>query len=317
MTNFTTIAQVEAAETKDLIAFYNAQNPEKQVKKFADRQTAVKRVSALVEELNAKANVEEPSAADRAVAEEAEYNAQNEQPTDAPAGKWPFGKTAGDLGLTDSRSGDRREPTIEVPVEVKKAAITAAAAALLRKILGSNSEPVSKTGEAPEPESTDLWVTFSSAVENAPQRSAWKALVISGLATHNGLEGEKGAVQITEKGLEAFKSLPEGFGVVADIESRPLSHASNAAGVAASWKDPAVHAARLTRDGVTVTVDGKTTIHKSTREAFRFYRLMDSKHIRFRGILKAAKTATYEEGKKAYVFQIVGTDANTKFDESK
>lgn len=313
MTNFTTVAQIEAAETKDLIAFYNAQNPEKPVKKFADRQTALKRCIALLDE-----DESAKSDPNTKLAEESEkQTAADEQPTDAKPGKWPFSKTAADLGLVDHRAGERRDPTIEVPVEVKKASITAPAAALLRKILGHNSEPVDKNGNEAKPESTDApWVKFVSVIDSATQRSAFKALVIAGLAEHNGIEGERAAVSITEKGLEAFKALPEGFGVASDIEKRPLSHASNAAGVAASWADPAVAAARLTRDGVTVTFEGKTTTHKSTRDAFRFYRLMDSKHIRFRGILKAAKTATYEESKKSYVFNIIGTDENTKFDKA-
>lgn len=308
MTNFTTVAQIEAAETKELIAFYNAHNASKQIKKFADRQTAVKRCIAVLEIVQA----------DKEAGKEVEQDNADEITPQTPEQAeeerkfvWPFGEGK----PVDKRDGDRRNPTIEIPVAVEKAAITEPAAALLRMIIGANGHPLDKNGDEAAPESVDIWTSAPALLNTAAARSAFKALVIAGLAQNNGREGEKMAIQLTDKGVEAFKALPEGYGVKLEAEKRPLSHASNAAGVAASWADPAVHAARLTRDGVTVTVDGKTTTHKSTRDAFRFYRLMDSKHIRFRGILKAARTATYEEGKKSYVFAIIGTDENTKFDK--
>lgn len=312
--NFTTVSEIENAETKDLIAFYNAHNASKQIKKFADRQTAVKRCIAVLEivQSDAKAgeNVskEESKTADDAKVDE---NAPEtpEQAEEERKFVWPFGEGK----PSDQRQGDRRDPAIEVPVVVEKAAITEPAAALLRMIIGANGQPLDKNGDEALPESTDIWASGPALLNTAAARSAFKALVIAGLAQNNGREGEKMAIQLTDKGVEAFKSLPEGFGTTLTLAPRPLSHASNAAGVAASWADPAVHAARLKRDGVTVTVEGKTTTHKSTRDAFRHYRLMDSKHIRFRGILKAAGTATYEEGKKAYVFTIIGVDENTKF----
>ncbi len=89
------------------------------------------------------------------------------------------------------------------------------------------------------------------------------------------------------------------------VTRKPSSGASNAAGVAASWNDPAVAAARLTRDGVQVTIGDDVQTFKSTRDAFRALRLMDSKHIRFRGILKAAGRATYTENGKEYEFAII------------
>lgn len=317
--NFTTIAQVEAAETKDLIAFYNAHNQEKPVKKFSDRQAAVKRCSALVESLTPKSDEEFKDAVNKAVApDEAKepITPEEEQPIDGKPVHWPFGKGKNADDSADHRQGERRDPTVDVAVVVEKTQITAVAAAMLRKIFGG--EIVSKDGNEPIPEvDNGDWIRHSSVIQTEAHRSAFKALVIAGLAEHNGIEGDRAAITVTDKGVEAFKALPDDFGVEADIEKpkRQLSHASNAAGVAASWADPSVAAARLTRDGVTVTVDGKTTTHKSTRDAFRFYRLMDSKHIRFRGQLKAAKAATYEESKKSYLFTIVGTDANTKFDK--
>jgi hypothetical protein len=88
--------------------------------------------------------------------------------------------------------------------------------------------------------------------------------------------------------------------------------ASNSAGVAASWANPEVMAARLTRHGVAVTVSEDKEFHqtadakefKSTRDAFRFFRLPDSKHIRFRMALKAEGTNTFEMGGKYYHFEL-------------
>lgn len=80
------------------------------------------------------------------------------------------------------------------------------------------------------------------------------------------------------------------------------SYASNSAGVAASWNDAEVRAARRTRDGVFVTLNGATTEHKSTREAFRHYRLPDLKHIRFRMKLKESRAETFELNGKKYDF---------------
>lgn len=319
MTNFTTVAQIESAETKDLIAFYNSVVLDKPVKKFADRQTALKRCIALLDEdESAKADLNTKLAAEAGQEKiDESAPATPEQAEEERKHFWPFGegKPADNRKNGDKRHGERREPTIDVPVEVKTAPISEPAAAMLRLIAGANGHPLDKNGDEAEPEAIDIWTSGPALLKTAAARSAWKALVIAGLAQNNGREGEKMAIQLTDKGVEAFKALPDSYGANLSLEPRPLSHASNAAGVAASWSDPAVHAARLKRDGVTVTFEGKTTTHKSTRDAFRFYRLMDSKHIRFRGILKANRTATYEEGKKSYAFAIIGTDENTKFDK--
>jgi hypothetical protein len=90
------------------------------------------------------------------------------------------------------------------------------------------------------------------------------------------------------------------------------SKASNSDGVAASWVDAEVRAARLKRDGVKVEDEtgGLIGLYRSTREAFRANRLPDNKHIRFRLKLKEAhrdkgESATFEHNGKKYVFTIV------------
>lgn len=114
----------------------------------------------------------------------------------------------------------------------------------------------------------------------------------------------------TDADAEYEKSLAKGEAkpaktVTKTVTNKTGGYASNSAGVAASWCDPSVAAARLTRDGVSVTFGSDVRTFKSTREAFRAFRLMDSKHIRFRAILKAAKTATYTENGKDYLFAIL------------
>jgi len=93
----------------------------------------------------------------------------------------------------------------------------------------------------------------------------------------------------------------------APVAVKPKS--ANSLGVAASWADPEVAAARTKRHGVTVTFEGATTDYRSVREAFRHFRLPDSKHIKFRLGLKAAGVATFEwpvKGvAKKYEFKLV------------
>jgi hypothetical protein len=125
------------------------------------------------------------------------------------------------------------------------------------------------------------------------------------------VEGDKKFVwPFAAAGEETKESTAAKAALDAEAEAKPVtrkpsSGASNAAGVAASWCDPEVAKARLTRDGVQVTVGDDVQTFKSTRDAFRALRLMDSKHIRFRGILKAAGRATYTEGGKDYEFAII------------
>lgn len=190
-------ADIEAAETKTLIEFYNEFNADKPVKKFADRATAIKRCTALYVELVEEGQISDANEAKEEVKEE-EQTVTNDSFT------WPF-----------ANKNVKSSPT------------------------GTPSK------------STDA----KAKTESKPKRA--------------------------------------------------ISNASNAAGISASWSDPETAAARLTRNAVTVTVKGKTTEHKSTRAAFRHYRLMDSKHIRFRGILKAAGSAVYTENNVEYTFTIV------------
>lgn len=79
---------------------------------------------------------------------------------------------------------------------------------------------------------------------------------------------------------------------------------SASAGIAASWTDPDVYAARLTRQGTFVTVGKKTHEYNSVRAAFEALGLPISKHIRFRMKLKEAGEMAFQHDGKEYHFQI-------------
>jgi len=75
--------------------------------------------------------------------------------------------------------------------------------------------------------------------------------------------------------------------------------------ISKSWEDPEVAAARATRNGVTVTVNGITNEFGSVRKAFAALGLPDSKHIRFRGKLKAAKEMVFDWAGQSYLFKVI------------
>lgn len=87
-------------------------------------------------------------------------------------------------------------------------------------------------------------------------------------------------------------------------KARANARASNSVGVALSWRNPEVRAARLVRDGVTVTSsdDGLPVTYKSVAEAFRALRLPFEKHIKFRLALKASRLETIKAGEVTYTF---------------
>ena len=230
---FATFAEVQAADTKVLVSFYNEHNAEKPVKKFADRATAEKRVWALAESL--------------LIEEEAPKATAPVLP-----GAWV--------------NKAKAAPVVEKAAEV----------------LPAEGE---ESGDEEEPED-----------DEAANQNGIGALqfIANQLTANRSAEADKKEGKKVAKGDEGAKASP-----------LSKSRASNAAGVAASWADPDVLAARLQRHGVSVKVDGATTEHRSVREAFRAYRLPDSKHIRFRLALKASGKETFEHGGKKYAFTLV------------
>lgn len=222
MKNF---AEIQAATSAELIAFYNTHNAEKPIKKFTNRETAEKRVLALVEDLEA-----------------------------AEAAKKPKQKAA------------------HVPVIIRAPKKEAA------------------TQDAPKTQEVD--------------HSASNALIAQMLAKEAAQLAETEKKPETAPVVETEKKTE----IVAPVNPANWAtkgRASNSAGVAASWADPEVAAARLTRDGVKVTFEGTAKEFKSVNEAFHDYRLPVSKHIRFRLKLKASGKETFEFAGKKYEFEIV------------
>lgn len=127
------------------------------------------------------------------------------------------------------------------------------------------------------------------------------------------LQGVLAAMYNAPKVPDSMANLPatrheisdEEKGGAAPVEKAQKVRASNSEGIAISWANKDVRDARLTRNGVQVEFEGATQQFKSVREAFRHYRLPDSKHIRFRGALKAAKSMDFENNGKTYKFTII------------
>jgi hypothetical protein len=229
-----TIADIKAATTSELVAFWN-EHAESQIKKFSDRKTAEARCIKLLEGLIATGDI--------------------------------------DAGSEKKTEDEDLKAAAESATKAAKAAEAAAESA---KAAAKTVETVVKHHE--EIEKRDAvgasWLREAEAAANAKKAQGGTPKEVS---------------EAAQKASLAHRS------------------ASNAAGVAASWHDPEVRAARQKRDGVTVEVDGKKTSHKSTRDAFRHYRLPDSKHIRFRMRLKESRSEVFEHNGKKYKFTM-GSD---------
>lgn len=109
---------------------------------------------------------------------------------------------------------------------------------------------------------------------------------------------EENLEELTDEEFEA--KMKADMAATVEVKERK----SNAEGIAASWNNPDVYAARLKRDGVLVEWNGKSGEFKSVRAAFAALGLPDSKHIRFRMKLKEAKVATFPWVGVDYVFKI-------------
>src|SRR5271165_4945220 len=135
-------------------------------------------------------------------------------------------------------------------------------------------------------------------IDNRDQFEDWCIELISEIA-----EGKFGAGHVEDAApLAKAPYAPTTKENVADRTFEVKPRTSNAAGIAASWLNPEVAAARLTRNGTEVTVDGVTSEYKSVAEAFRALTLPVEKHIRFRMRLKASGTDIFEHDGKQYHF---------------
>jgi hypothetical protein len=94
---------------------------------------------------------------------------------------------------------------------------------------------------------------------------------------------------------------------------RDTNGASNSVGVAISWTNKEIRSRRLTRNGVSVEVNGEVSEFRSVNAAFHHYGLPTQKHIRFRVALKAAGVDTFvaDDGTK-YLFAIIDKSEATE-----
>jgi hypothetical protein len=269
-----TVAQIQTAKTAELVAFYNLHNADKPVKKFSDRATAEKRCIDLIDSLSSKPQIELIAEADAAP------EATPELPAEVAPGA----------------------PVIAAPEE-KEFKIKAIHAQILHDIARSDYTPVN--GREPETVNDIDYVWMNTIVETAKQKTAIEELIKAGLVTRDNGVGAQACVGLSYLGLEAYKAIPVAEAGAAPSKSAPRANASNAAGVSESWSKADVKAARLQRDMVAVTFEGKTLEFKSTRAAFTHYALPDGKHIRFRMKLKASRAEVFEYNDGKYEFKIV------------
>lgn len=99
------------------------------------------------------------------------------------------------------------------------------------------------------------------------------------------------------------------------VEDRPIFNGRQSGlsseSLVKSWANPTVAKARATRHNCKVTVDDKTAIYRSVRQAFDDLGLPIEKHIRFRMQLKESGKLAYQFDGKTYVFEAVLAESRT------
>lgn len=303
------------AKTADLVDFYNkniVRFPDgTTIKKFADRKTAEKRVADLVEKIASHFpddetpegtipdpnGVNESGQADGAATEE-----QNNEAAPEPELTEPATKSDAQTDMDGSRLAP--EPN-DQPTDAERAAMEESEYQLQAQ--GANDEgrlpgggvnlsqaPIDAEGRVIDPDA------------NEDEEDDGGASSARGASAFNVLQATLAAMN--------DKAQSDAQNGVKTVTRSSSAKASNSDGVAASWVDADIRAARLTRDGVKVDQDGvELGVFKSTREAFRNLRLPDNKHIRFRLKLKEAhrdhgEGATFEHNGKKFNFTIVQVD---------
>lgn len=220
-----TLENVQAATLTELAAFYNLHNPEAQIKKFADRKSAERRVMAIVES----------------------------------------------LAIIEAQGGDQETGALVEPKEEAPAPAPVVHKTRASRQVNAGAEFVSPNADVPEDEIT-------------PEMAAAELELMKAHAAN-------------------AKSAP-----------KAASGLSLSASIALTWLDPNVAAARMTRDGVTVDLQGENEGewltcgedggYKSVAAAFASLKLPMSKHIRFRLKLKKEGAAIFEWAGETYRFQL-------------
>lgn len=271
------VADIQAAKTAELVAFYNAHNEEKPVKKFADRATAEKRCIDLLDSINEKASAESKPEVDQ-------------------------------IPLEDSRQAFIEPEVAAEPVkaEPKEFSLKPIHFRILNNIARSDYSAVN--GAEPKTREEIDFVWANVVAESKPEKKALADLLENQYVSADNGKGADSCVTLSVIGWDAWTESKDQQSAPEPEPARERGEASNAAGVAASWADPAVKAARTTRNGVTVSLNengADAQEFKSTRAAFEHFNLPDGKHIRFRMKLKASKSEVFEHEGTKYFFKIV------------
>ena len=113
---------------------------------------------------------------------------------------------------------------------------------------------------------------------------------------------DKGAPNIAELLVEAA-SMAKAPKPAKDkkVQTKKVSNSARSSAIANSWRDPATAAARAERTNVSVN----GVVYRSVRAAFVELGLRLTKHIKFRGELKAAGILRFEQNGVVYVFNTV------------
>lgn len=279
---------ISEATTAQLVAYYNTHivmfADGTVIKKFADRKKAEARVLDLAERVASHfPNLETPEGF---IPNPDFTESDTQESTDADGAATDDQTTEGAAPASDMDGAQLTLEPSDQPTDAERAAAEESE---------HQTQPTVNLSEAPINE--DGYVVDEEEAQNETRAK-------NGFSAFNALQATLAAVNAKNE-AEGPKPVSKNSG----------SKASNSDGVAASWADNEVREARLTRDGVSVELEGQNVgVFKSTREAFRNLRLPDNKHIRFRLKLKEAHRIdggkeTFEHNGKKYVFQIVAIDA--------
>jgi hypothetical protein len=310
-----TLENVSEVEAIELVAFYNSRNPEAKVTRFRDRKTAEKRVMAILEAEKEQEN-------NRSFAFESSEEVETETAVNPNPAAYIFPKA---IDFIDA-------VTPKVPAVMEKWVIDAKPPVDIFsfvKVENAEVKPVYRVFYRTEVDgieedfnifegdnNEDATTAYQNATAHYPTNNAFKLFLKNGdtIVWNDSFEAseeeteeetEEEAQARIEAEAAAEASAGSDSGKAKAEKRQAYARASNSLGVALSWQDKEVRAARLTRDGVTVTVDGVTTEHQSTRAAFREYRLPDSVHIRFRLKLKASRDEVFNFNGVDYRFKMV------------
>lgn len=170
------------------------------------------------------------------------------------------------------------------------------------------------------------WVWLNTIITKKSEEKTLSDLINAGLIVRNGEKGADEKISITDAGYDEMQNNPlylaklkesiESADVPVELvktnfqaKDLPKYVAPQSLGIAASWADKDVAAARVKRDKVMVTrldiVPVTVKEFRSTKQAFEFYNLPLGVHIPFRMKLKAEGVRTFVHNDFSYEFEVL------------